>query len=40
MKAAPTVLLVAVDPLMGGLAGDTEPIRELGDRVVCSVGNL
>ena len=34
MKAEKTVLLVAVDPLMGGLAGDTEPIRQLGDRVV------
>ena len=34
MKAALTVLLVAVDPLMGGLAGYAEAFSELGDRIV------
>ena len=34
MKAALTVLLVAVDPLMGCLAGYAEAFSELGDRVV------
>ena len=34
VKAALTVLLVAVDPLMGCLAGYAEAFSELGDRVV------
>ena len=33
MKAPLTVLLVAVDPVMGGLAGNAEAFSELGDRI-------
>ena len=40
MKAALTVLLVAVDPLMGGLAGYAEAFSELGDRIVAQVAQL